>query len=78
MGLSVKFGGQTHVAKFMMRIASDKNVNGKQKSSEQRYRDGQILTHAGCSFIITPRSTALEGFMDSDREITVRVETVHT
>lgn len=68
MGLGVEFGEQADVANCMMRIACDKAVNGKWPSWRECYRDGLLLTLAGRSFMITPRSIAPEGFVDSDRE----------
>lgn len=51
----------------MMRIASDKSVNGKSTlSSLLRHHSSDA--YIGRSLMITPRSVAKEGYMDIDKD----------
>lgn len=63
----IDFGEQEDVANCMMRIASDKSVNG-----EPFLRCPPTLRETdrfvGRSLMITPRSKAKEGYMDIDKD----------
>lgn len=61
----IEFGTQQDVANCMMRIACDKSINGKMLLYGVRVLSLMCL---GRSLMITPRSIAKEGFMDTDRE----------
>lgn len=69
MDQGVEFGEQVDVAGCMMRIACDKAINGlsprRRSALPAHVTDCPML---GRSFMITPRSVAREGFIDSDRE----------
>ncbi|KAJ0149856.1 Uncharacterized protein HZ326_7640 [Fusarium oxysporum f. sp. albedinis] len=62
----VEFGEQKDVSSCMLRIATDRSINGEYK----RFHDFSevLMTITGRSLMITPRSIAKEGFVDIDRE----------
>lgn len=62
----IDFGEQEDVASCMMRIASDKSVNGK--AFYKYLLHCMSDTFIGRSLMITPRSKAKEGFMDIDKD----------
>ncbi len=68
MDQGIEFGEQEDVANCMMRIATDKTLNGTTSISFRSPVYYIILTQAGQSLQITPRSVAKEGFMDLDRD----------
>lgn len=63
----IDFGEQEDVAGCMMRIASDKSVNGKYppRSLASSHDSDAFI---GRSLMITPRSVAKEGYMDLDKD----------
>lgn len=66
----VEFGEQADCAGCMMRIAADRTINGMKRCARRRMclRVCPADTRTGRSFMITPRSIAAQGFIDSDRE----------
>lgn len=62
----IEFGEQEDVASCMMRIASDKSVNGKLYC--KILASDESNTPTGRSLMIVPRSMAKEGYMDIDKD----------
>ena len=63
----IDFGEQEDVAGCMMRIASDKSVNGEYFPRSFAYSPGPNAS-IGRSLMITPRSVAKEGYLDIDKD----------
>lgn len=62
----VEFGEQKDVSSCMLRIATDRSINGE--CERYQYFSEILMVVKGRSLMITPRSIAKEGFVDIDRE----------